>query len=148
MALRGAIRHFEKDGREMGDLAKLTLAEVLHKPCRALGDGGHWRSRRAGKVLSTMKFLYFQRIARTAALLAAAANPLAASACPLCNTPTGQQVRAGIFDHDFGMTLLTVLAPFPVLLLVLAMMHFGLPRFGKVIPTASAEIKPRTDTSR
>lgn len=54
--------------------------------------------------------------------------PVAASACPLCNTETGQQVRAGIFGNDFWPTLLTVLSPFPVLLILLAAMHFGLPR--------------------
>ena len=93
-----------------------------------------------------MKSFHFQRIARSAALLVAAV-PLAASACPLCNTPTGQQVRSGIFDHDFGMTLLTVLAPFPVLVLVLAAMHFGLPRFRKGKSTTSADIQPPTDTN-
>lgn len=96
-----------------------------------------------------MKSFHFQRIARSAAFLAVAvaAVPLAASACPLCNTPTGQQVRAGIFDHDFAMTLLTVLAPFPVLLLVLAAMHFGLPRFGKRAPASSANNQLPTDTN-
>ena len=94
-----------------------------------------------------MKSFHFQRIARSAAFLAVVAVPLAASACPLCNTPTGQQVRASIFDHDFGMTLLTVLAPFPVLVLMLAAMHFGLPRFGKRAPTAAADIQPPTDTN-
>ena len=71
----------------------------------------------------------------------------AAEACPVCDTTTGQQVRAGIFDHDFGMTLLTVLAPFPVLVFVLAAMHFGLPRFGKGAPASSANDQSPTDTN-
>ncbi len=57
--------------------------------------------------------------------------PMAASACPLCNTETGQQVRAGIFGEDFWPTMLTVLSPFPVLLIVLAAMHFCLDRMAK-----------------
>ncbi|MDQ3621418.1 MAG: hypothetical protein M3463_02885 [Verrucomicrobiota bacterium] len=81
---------------------------------------------------------------RSMALLAAAAVPLAASACPLCDTPTGEQVRAGIFNQDFAMTLLAVLSPFPVLLLVLAAMHFGLPRFGKRASTTHSGNQPAT----
>lgn len=50
------------------------------------------------------------------------------SACPLCDTGTGEQVRAGILDGNFVSTLVTVLLPFPILLGVVAMIHFGLPR--------------------
>ena len=57
--------------------------------------------------------------------------PLAVSACPICNTETGRQVRMGIFGDDFWSTLAIVAAPFPVLLLVLAAMHFGWPQSGK-----------------
>lgn len=48
-----------------------------------------------------------------------------ASACPVCHTPTGQQVRAGIFDERFGENLLLTLAPFPALAAVVVAMHFG-----------------------
>ncbi|MES2467472.1 MAG: hypothetical protein V4675_09245 [Verrucomicrobiota bacterium] len=54
--------------------------------------------------------------------------PMAASACPLCNTETGQQVRAGLFNDEFWPTFLMVLLPFPVLLILLAAMHSGLTR--------------------
>ena len=50
-----------------------------------------------------------------------------ALACTVCDTGTGEQVRAGLFDNDFGRTLVAVLLPFPVLLAVVAMIHFGLP---------------------
>lgn len=40
-----------------------------------------------------------------------------ASACPVCNTETGKEVRATIFGERFGSFLLQVLAPVPVLLL-------------------------------
>lgn len=66
--------------------------------------------------------------------------PAAAPACPLCDSATGQQVRAGIFDNDFWSTLLVVISPFPVLLLALAAYHFGWPRFGK-------QSNPDTDTN-
>ena len=49
------------------------------------------------------------------------------SACPVCDTGTGEQVRAGIFDAEFGRTLVAVLLPFPILLAVVATIHFGLP---------------------
>lgn len=48
-------------------------------------------------------------------------------ACPICDTGTGQQVRAGIFDENFWGTFIAVIAPFPVLLLVIATYHFGFP---------------------
>ena len=51
----------------------------------------------------------------------------AALACPVCDTDTGQQVRAGIFDEDFARNLLLTLLPFPVLLTIVAAIHFGLP---------------------
>lgn len=56
--------------------------------------------------------------------------PAVASACPICNTPTGQQVRAGIFGNDFWTTLLIVVSPFPILLLAIAAYHFDWPPFG------------------
>ncbi len=70
--------------------------------------------------------------------------PLGAFACPVCNTETGRQVRAGIFGEDFWSTLAAVLSPFPVLLLVLAGLHFGWPRFGNHHPT-SAQPTPQTN---
>ena len=48
-------------------------------------------------------------------------------ACPLCHTETGRQVRAGIFDAHFGGNLLYTLSPFPVFLLVVALLYFGFP---------------------
>lgn len=47
------------------------------------------------------------------------------SACPVCDTPTGQQVRAGLFNENFGSHLLLTLAPFPILALLVLALHFG-----------------------
>ncbi len=44
-------------------------------------------------------------------------------ACTVCDSDTGQQVRAGIFNNDFVPTLAAVLAPFPLLLLAVAAVH-------------------------
>jgi len=41
------------------------------------------------------------------------------AACPVCDTETGREVRAEIFGTDFVRTLLSVLAPFPVLLAII-----------------------------
>jgi hypothetical protein len=49
-----------------------------------------------------------------------------ALACPVCDTATGEAVRAGILD-DFALTLLATLAPFPILLAVVAGLHRGWP---------------------
>jgi hypothetical protein len=51
-----------------------------------------------------------------------------ATACPVCNTNTGQQVRAGIFDQDFARNLLATLLPFPLLFGAVAAIHYGWPR--------------------
>lgn len=47
--------------------------------------------------------------------------------CPICDSETGQEVRAGIFDEDFAANLVMVLLPFPVLLGIVAMIYFGVP---------------------
>jgi hypothetical protein len=54
----------------------------------------------------------------------------AARACPVCDTGTGEQVRAGIFNENFAGTLVAVLLPFPILLACVAMIHFGWPSRG------------------
>lgn len=59
-----------------------------------------------------------------------------ALACPLCESVTGRQVRAGIFGEDFGYNLLVTTLPFPVLLLIVALIHFGWP--GQKAPPADA----------
>jgi uncharacterized membrane protein len=48
-----------------------------------------------------------------------------ALACPLCDSETGRQVRAGIFNADFVTNLVLTLLPFPVLLGLVAWIHFG-----------------------
>jgi hypothetical protein len=62
---------------------------------------------------------------RRAALIAGLLRLFAtqASACPLCDSETGREVRAGIFGDHFGRTLAGVLAPFPVFVLVVAGLH-------------------------
>lgn len=49
--------------------------------------------------------------------------------CTVCSSDVGQQVRATILEDHFLMTLGSVAAPFPILLLGLAAFHFGLPPF-------------------
>jgi hypothetical protein len=45
-------------------------------------------------------------------------------ACPVCDTATGQAVRRGILSADLAGNLLATLAPFPVLLFLVALLHF------------------------
>ena len=52
--------------------------------------------------------------------------PAAVMACPICDTPTGEQVRAGIFGAGFLSTLLTVLLPFPILLVAVLIINHAL----------------------
>jgi hypothetical protein len=47
------------------------------------------------------------------------------SACPLCHDDVGVQVRAGIFNDDFGFNLFALVLPFAVTLGFAATVHFG-----------------------
>ena len=67
------------------------------------------------------------KLRATTVLLAFAAFPAVAQACTVCNSETGQQVRAGIFGDEFWTTLVGVVAPFPVLLILIAVYHYGVP---------------------
>jgi hypothetical protein len=49
------------------------------------------------------------------------------SACPFCQSETGRQVSAGVFNNFWSNALVTF-APFPILLLVVALIQFELPR--------------------
>lgn len=50
-----------------------------------------------------------------------------AGSCPVCQSETGQRVRAGLFNDDFVSNLVQTLLPFPVLLGIIALIHFGVP---------------------
>jgi hypothetical protein len=60
-------------------------------------------------------------------LLALALTAAPAAACPVCDTGTGRQVRHGIVDDQFGFNLLATLLPFPFLIGIAALIHFGWP---------------------
>lgn len=48
-------------------------------------------------------------------------------ACPVCDSEIGCQVRAGIFNDDFGRKLFLTLLPFPFFIGVVAAIHYGFP---------------------
>ena len=60
-----------------------------------------------------------------AAVLAAA--PVSALACPVCDSPVAEQVRAAIADDDFGSNLLAVVLPFLVFRGAVAVIRFCVP---------------------
>jgi hypothetical protein len=52
-----------------------------------------------------------------------------ASACPICDSATGVQVRASLLNEDFGTNLLATVLPFVVVLGLLAVIDYcGRPR--------------------
>ena len=61
------------------------------------------------------------------ALASAVLCTSSAWACPLCESETGERVRAGIFGDDFGSNLAVTLLPFPLFLGIVALIHFGPP---------------------
>ena len=81
-------------------------------------------------------------------LLSAAAAAIAiltstsASACPLCQSDTGQRVREGIFDNEFGGTLLAMVLPFLVISLVVGMIHGGPPQRSSLPPNVRDDRSP------
>jgi hypothetical protein len=58
-------------------------------------------------------------------LVASLAVP--AGGCPFCESRTGMQVRDGIFNADFVSNAAVALAPFPIFMCVIALLHFGPP---------------------
>ena len=66
---------------------------------------------------------------------------LPVSACPVCQSATGQEVRAGIFDRSFGYNLLVTLLPFPIFLGIALLIYFGVPRPGTFLRRLSGRRK-------
>jgi len=68
-----------------------------------------------------------------------------ARACPLCESETGERVRAGIFNADFGSNLAVTLLPFPLFLGITYLIHSGPPwpraRPGQSTPGATGDAK-------
>lgn len=60
-----------------------------------------------------------------AALVLLSASPI--SACPVCQTDAGQRVRDGIFNNEFGGTLLAMALPFLVIAAVVGLIYSGPP---------------------
>ena len=69
----------------------------------------------------------------------------AASACPVCETETGKQVRAGIFGDDFASNVALTLVPFPLLAGLVALIHFGPWGKGGRAPSAAGSTDGQRD---
>jgi hypothetical protein len=61
-----------------------------------------------------------------AGLLVLSAGLPSASACPYCETETGKQVRAGIFNDQFCSNVTLTLLPLFILLGIVALIYFDL----------------------
>ncbi len=85
----------------------------------------------------------------------------AAHACTVCNSHTGHQVRAGLFNGHFLQTCLLVLAPFPMLALAVSLLHWIMSRvesaenryskqsvFRSILPSCPALTQPETELTR
>ncbi len=64
----------------------------------------------------------FARLCATLGFVLGTASPVAA--CPFCGSSTAEQVRAGIFNSDFGYHLGVALAPFLILIAVLLLIYY------------------------
>jgi hypothetical protein len=59
-----------------------------------------------------------------------------ALACPYCETETGKQVRAGIFNDQFWINVTLTLLPLVVLSGIVALLYFDLSRLWPKRPVA------------
>jgi hypothetical protein len=74
-------------------------------------------------------------------------NLPAAAACPFCESETGQQVKAGIFNDHFWLNVLLTLLPFPILLAIVALIYFDVPWRWKQTRTSAKAAAPSTASS-
>lgn len=75
---------------------------------------------------------------RSSALLAS----LPAQACTVCDSRNGHALRAGLFNGHFLHTLWLVLAPVPVFVLVVALVHFGMPDLDRAEDPHASPLMP------
>ena len=66
------------------------------------------------------------RMAVTSGLIVLSVGLRSATACPYCETETGKQVRAGIFNDQFWSNVTLTLLPLVVLLGIVALIYFDL----------------------
>jgi hypothetical protein len=59
-------------------------------------------------------------------LLVLSAGLPSATACPYCETETGKQVQAGIFNDQFWSNVMLTLLPLFILLGIVALIYFDL----------------------
>jgi hypothetical protein len=71
-------------------------------------------------------------LANTVAISAFATSPILA--CPFCESETGQQVRAAIFNSEFFSNAALTLLPFPFLAAIVGLIYVGFPTRKKQPP--------------
>lgn len=71
-----------------------------------------------------------------------------ASACPFCDGgPSGvNEVREGVFDHNFWPRVAATLAPFPILAGIVALIYFGPPSFTRRRADAADAMGPASSS--
>lgn len=72
-----------------------------------------------------------------------------AHACPVCDTFTGQRVRAGIWDEHFWHNFLLTVSPFAVFAVIIVLLHRGVPftRRAKHLAGAGARLNDSSSNS-
>jgi len=76
---------------------------------------------------------------RLIASLAATALASPSIACPVCDSDTGVEVRAGLFNGEFAITAAKVVLPFPVTLALLGALAAAAPSLVPRRPAADSE---------
>lgn len=55
-------------------------------------------------------------------------------ACPYCESEIGHQMSAGIFNEHFWTNMADLLLPISILLIIVALIHFGVPWMARLLP--------------
>jgi hypothetical protein len=114
------LLRFEGDGTMFrGSMSQPVAVSTLERDL-------HTHERGLAKMGAPTSAMRIRMKARAWAwLIVFAATP--ASACPICDTETGVAVRTGIVEN-FSTHFLATIAPFPVLIAAVALLHWGAPR--------------------
>lgn len=80
---------------------------------------------------------YTNGVFLTAGVIAALACMGSASACPVCDSATADEVRAGLTADGMGKTIAAMVAPFVVLVAGVRIYNVGLLHFFRFQPSKS-----------
>ena len=90
-----------------------------------------WLTQLAGSAATCVAYGRYGQVISAFFLLG---FPAISSACPICDTSTGQEVRSGITGEGSGTAVVAISFPFIVLLAGLRVYNVGMKNFFRRLP--------------